>query len=75
MAKNLHSVPKKQWAKWNKREQAAFNCLWYRLTPMLLPTETKMTQGEFNDLRWNVCWTLADMLKDMRGQRYAHEHV
>ena len=66
MAKNAHRVQKKQWAKWNKDEQAAFNRLWYRLTPGLLPTGVELTQKQFNVLRWNVCWTLADMLKDWR---------
>ena len=66
MAKNVHSVPKKQWRKWNKAEQATFNCLWYRLTPVLLPPDHKMTQREFNVLRWNICWTAADMQRDLR---------
>jgi len=66
MAKNVHKVPKKQWAKWNNDEQASFNRMWYRLTPVLLPPGIKMTQREFNVLRWNICWTLADMEKDWR---------
>ena len=67
MAKNVHGVQKQQWAKWNKQEQATFNRLWYRLGPELLPPDTKMTQREFNVLRWNVCWVAADMMKDWRG--------
>jgi hypothetical protein len=68
MAKNTHGVQKKQWAKWNKREQAAFNRLWHRMTPEMLPPEVKLTQKAFNVLRWNVCWIMADMMKDCRGE-------
>ena len=66
MAKNTHKVPKKQWAKWNKNEQAVFNRLWYNLTPEVLPTGKEMTQKEFNVLRWNTCWIAADMMKEWR---------
>lgn len=67
MAKNVHKVPKHQWKKWNKDEQAMFNRLWYTLTPSLLPQEVlPMTQKQFNVLRWNICWTVASMMKEWR---------
>jgi hypothetical protein len=66
MAKNTHKVPKKQWAKWSKQEQAVFNRLWCRLCPGVLPPAAKMTQRQFNILRWNVCWTAADMMREWR---------
>ena len=71
MAKNTHKVNKKNWEAWGKEGQAVFNRLWYRLCPEILPTERKnpgvrmkMTQKEFNVLRWNVCWTAAEMVRD-----------
>ena len=67
MAKNTHGVPKKQWKEWNQIEQAMFNRLWYQLSPVLLPPDVKMTQRKFNILRWNICWTAADTMKDWRG--------
>lgn len=68
MAKNVHKVSKRQWAKWDRAEQAMFNRLWHCLTPPLLPPGTRMTQREFNVLRHNVCWTAADVMKDWRGE-------
>ena len=71
MAKNTHKVNKKIWTRWGKEGQATFNRLWYRLYPGILPIERKnpgvrmkMTQKEFNVLRWNVCWTAAEMVRD-----------
>jgi hypothetical protein len=72
MAKNTHKVNKKIWTRWGKEGQATFNRLWNRLCPEILPAEWKnprvrfmnMTQREFNVLRWNVCWTAADMVRD-----------
>ncbi len=66
MAKNVHRVHKHQWAKWNKDEQAAFNRFWDCVTPELLPKDMALTQKQFFILRWNACWTLANMLKCWR---------
>jgi hypothetical protein len=71
MAKNVHGVPKKAWAKWNKDEQAAFNRMWEMLPApakesMLVPG-TKLTIKEQRTLRWNICWLAADLLKCWRG--------
>jgi hypothetical protein len=64
MAKNTHKVNKENWEEWGKEGQAAFNRLWGRLDPAILPAVVQMTQKEFNVLRWNVCWTVADMVRD-----------
>jgi hypothetical protein len=67
MAKNVHKIPKRQWKKWNKDEQAMFNRLWGYLTPCdLLPDYIPMTLKQFNVLRWNICWTVASMMKEWR---------
>ena len=67
MAKNVHKVPKLQWKKWNKDEQAMFNRLWDYLTPDLLPEGVPMTTKQFNVLRWNTCWTASSMLREWRA--------
>lgn len=67
MAKNVHNVPKKMWAKWNAEEQAAFNRLWSHLQPMILPTGVSLNLRQFNVLRFNTCWTAAEMLRTYRG--------
>lgn len=68
MAINVHKVPKKQWAKWNKDEQATFNRLWLNIYPELLPTGVKLTKAQFNALRWNVCWTAASTQKELSAK-------
>jgi len=70
MAKNTHNVPKKQWNKWNKNEQAMFNRLWYNLSPCLSGLTENATQRAFNVLRFNVCWMAADTMRDWRGWWY-----
>lgn len=67
MASNVHKVPKRQWAKWNKIEQGAFNRMWSRVVPEVLPTGVELSRAEFSVLRFNVCWLVADMMKDWRG--------
>ena len=72
MARNVHGVPKKAWAKWNKDEQAAFNRMWGMLPcPANELTSvapgTKLTVKEQRTLKWNICWLAADMLKQWRG--------
>lgn len=68
---NAHKVPKRQWAKWNSDERAAFNRMWSAFPvpckELVLAPGRKLTFKEQQTLRWNVCWLVADMLKQWRG--------
>lgn len=71
MASNVHKVPKKLWNRWDKAEQAAFNRLW-KMIPKRGCMEffvpgVKLTEKQSRCLRWNLCVTVADMLKCWRG--------
>jgi hypothetical protein len=64
MAKNVHRVNKAQWEKWNKQEQAAYNRMWQRLNPL---PEEYMARPIPAILRHNICWDVAEMMKEWRG--------
>ena len=72
MAKNTHNVPKKRWNKWNKNEQAMFNRMWTNLDTGTLnsigiPRELLCNLKSFYAIRRNLCWIVADIMKDWRG--------
>ena len=71
MASNVHKVPKHQWEKWNKDEQAMFNCLWRELDlcPNLfgeIPVIKRLSKKETHTMRWNVCWLAAHTMRKQR---------
>lgn len=68
MPKNVHKVPAHHWKTWSKAEQAAFNRLWCHLHPGVLPKSVAMTLRQFNVLRFNTCFTVANMMKVWRGE-------
>lgn len=66
MARNAHKIPKAQWNKWNKNEQAMFNRFWRYINHVLLPPGVILKPRQMNVLRHNVCFMAAECLKDWR---------
>lgn len=64
MAKNVYRVPKKQWKRWSKEAQKAFNRV-FRLMrdPDLYkhPAAPKPKREHWQTTRWNAAWTAAEV--------------
>jgi hypothetical protein len=64
MAKNLHKVPKKQWAKWPELAQITFNetyeSLLHNQKLFLHPKQDPARQEYWGTTCWNAAWVAAD---------------
>lgn len=69
MAKNTYRVPKKQWMKWSKPQQAMFNQLFFALKDQYVikhPEMEKVPDVYWKTIRWNAAWLAASayVMKD-----------
>jgi len=67
MARNVHNISKKQWAKFGKIGQAMFNRLWTQISfEPNWNSEAKKNHNGISILRHNACFLAACITKELK---------
>lgn len=72
MLENKHSAPKKQWRKWDAKQQGLFNGLFEQVRDLAgagvllhpVTNQRNLSEDEIKTIAWNVAWLAADILRD-----------
>jgi hypothetical protein len=66
--RNVHGVPKKQWAKWGPAARQMFNHLYATMKDQYIfrhPKAEPVPAHKWKTVRWNAAWTGADFVNEL----------
>lgn len=67
-SRNIHKVPKKQWAKWPRVARRVFNAVFRQMTDsqfaFLHPKSQPVAADQWKTVAWNAAWTAADAVTE-----------